>query len=128
MDPMMITRMAADYTAAWNSKNADAVASFYAENGGIVINRGTPWEGRSGVRDMAAGIFADVPALALSCDAVRVSGTNVLILRTFVGHAAEPGAPLKIHGWEEWDLNADMKVQASRGWFDADAYARQAAG
>jgi hypothetical protein len=27
-------------------------------------------------------------------------------------------------GWEEWELDADLQVTASRGWFDAD-YARQ---
>ncbi|MFL4472056.1 hypothetical protein ACERZ8_20035 [Tateyamaria armeniaca] len=35
---------------------------------------------------------------------------------------------LTIHGWEEWDMDADMNVKASRGWFDAEEYARQVAG
>lgn len=43
---------AANYTSAWNSGSAEAVASFYAETGGIVINRGTPWTGRAGVQAM----------------------------------------------------------------------------
>lgn len=30
------------YTAAWNSKEPDAVAAHYAEAGRIVINRGDP--------------------------------------------------------------------------------------
>ncbi|WP_292270619.1 hypothetical protein [Marivita sp.] len=38
-----IHAVAAAYTAAWNSGSAEAVASFYAETGGIVINLGTPW-------------------------------------------------------------------------------------
>ncbi|WP_407695248.1 YybH family protein [Shimia gijangensis] len=62
-----IKKVAADYTAAWNSKSADAVASFYAENGDIIINKGDPWNGRSRVRDMAAGFYADVPDLTLTC-------------------------------------------------------------
>ena len=33
-----------------------------------------------------------------------------------------------ITGWEEWDLDADDKVAASLGWFDADDYDRQVAG
>ncbi|WP_280950290.1 hypothetical protein [Pseudotabrizicola sediminis] len=37
-----IAAVAADYTAAWNSGLAEAVASFYAEDGSIVINRGAP--------------------------------------------------------------------------------------
>jgi uncharacterized protein (TIGR02246 family) len=119
--------MAAAYTAAWNSGSADAVADFYAEDGGIVINRGVPWEGRAGVTMMAAGFFADVPDLALVCDGLRIAGNHVAYLWTFTGHHAQTRAPLKITGWEEWDIGADGKVTASRGWFDAADYARQAA-
>ena len=123
-----IHAIATAYTAAWNSGSAEAVASFYAEDGSIVINRGTPWEGRQGVVAMAEGFFADVPDLALVCDTVRVSGNHVLYLWTFTGHHAETRSPLRIAGWEEWDLDGEGKVAASRGWFDAGDYDRQVAG
>lgn len=42
------------------------------------------------------------------------------------GHG--PHNPLRVRGWEEWELNDDLKVVASRGWFDANDYARQAGG
>jgi len=128
MDVKRIEGMAADYTAAWNSKSAEAVASFYAEDGEIIINRGEPWTGRSRVRDMAAGFYADVPDLSLTCDDVRCSGNHVIYVWTFTGHDAKTGNPLRIRGWEEWDLDDDLKVRASRGWFDAQDYGRQAAG
>ena len=35
--------------------------------------------------------------------------------------------PLHIVGWEEWDIDAEWKIIASRGWFDAVDYARQVA-
>lgn len=127
-DPDRIARIAADYTQAWNSKSAEAVASFYAETGRIVINRGDTWEGRARVAEMAAGFYADVPDLSLTCDDVRVSGNHVVYVWSFTGHDAGTGNPLTIRGWEEWDLDADLKVAASRGWFDAEDYARQAAG
>ncbi len=92
------------------------------------MNRGEPWAGRDRVRDMAAGFFKDVPDLALSCDDVRVSGHHVLFLWTFVGHDTGTGKPLKVQGWEDWDLNTEGLVQTSYGWFDADAYARQVSG
>ena len=123
-----IAAIAADYTAAWNSGSAEAVASFYAETGGIVINRGAPWEGRAGVQAMAEGFFADVPDLNLTCDGVRVAGNHVVYLWTFTGHHAETRKPLRIVGWEEWDLDAEGKVAVSRGWFDAGDYDRQVAG
>jgi uncharacterized protein (TIGR02246 family) len=123
-----VAKMAADYTAAWNSGSAEAVASFYAEDGGIVINNGDPWEGRGGVRDMAAGFFADVPDLSLTCDDIRLAGLHAVYVWTFTGHDATTGKPLHIRGWEEWELGDDLKVRTSRGWFDTADYARQAAG
>ena len=77
---------------------------------------------------MAAGFYADVPDLSLTCDLVRAAGDHVIYVWTFTGHDAGTGNPLTIQGWEEWDLGPDMKVKASRGWFDGDAYARQVAG
>jgi uncharacterized protein (TIGR02246 family) len=51
IDPDAVAKMATDYTAAWNSKSAEAVASFFAEDGEIIINNGDPWTGRSRVQD-----------------------------------------------------------------------------
>jgi len=121
-------KLAEDYTAAWNSKSPEAVAAFYAEDGEIVINRGAPWRGREGVAQMAAGFYADVPDLSLICDSVRAAGDHLIYVWTFTGHDAKTGNPLTVPGWEEWDLDSHGKVTASRGWFDAEAYARQAAG
>jgi len=128
IDPNAVTQMAADYTAAWNSKSAEAVASFYATDGKIIINNGDPWTGRARVQDMAAGFYADVPDLTLSCDDVRCAGSHVIFVWTFTGHDATTGQPLNIRGWEEWELGDDLKVISSRGWFDAEDYARQAEG
>nr|WP_321512320.1 nuclear transport factor 2 family protein [uncultured Hyphomonas sp.] len=123
-----LAKLADGYTAAWNTGSADAVAGFYAEDGQITINGGDPWLGRTGVRDMAAGFFADVPDLVLSCDGIRAAGTHVVYLWTFTGHDAGTNNPLEIHGWEEWTLDVDGKVQSSLGWYDAEDYARQVEG
>lgn len=128
LDPKAVARMAAAYTAAWNSKSAAAVAGHFTANGEIVINGGTPWRGTAGLVAMAAGFYADVPDLTLVCDDFRVSGNHVLFAWTFTGHDAGNGAPLTVRGWEEWDLTDELKVSASRGWFDAEDYARQVAG
>ena len=127
-NPDAMTEMAAGYTAAWNSRSAEAVASFYAEDGEIIINNGEPWTGRARVQDMAAGFCADVPDLTLTCDDLRCSGSHVIFVWTFTGHDAATGNPLTVRGWEEWEIDDDLKVKSSRGWFDADDYARQAAG
>lgn len=128
IDPKKAKQMADDYTAAWNSGSAQAVAEFYAKDGGIVINRGEPWQGRDRVAQMAAGFFSDVPDLKLVSDGVRCAGDHVVYLWTFTGTHAGTKRPLRVSGWEEWDLDADYKVKASRGWYDADDYARQTGG
>lgn len=128
IDPKKAKQMADDYTAAWNSGSAQAVAEFYAKDGGIVINRGEPWQGRDRVAQMAAGFFSDVPDLNLVCDGLRCAGDHIVYLWTFTGTHAGTKRPLRVSGWEEWDLDADYKVKASRGWYDADDYARQTGG
>lgn len=127
IDHRKVVEMAKAYTAAWNSGSPDAVAAFYAPDGQIVINRGAPWTGRKGIAEMAAGFFADVPDLKLVCDDVRVAGNHVAYFWTFMGTHSGTKNPLRVAGWEEWDLDADLKVKASRGWYDADDYARQTA-
>ena len=125
LDHETVNRLASAYTAAWNSGSPEAVAAFYAQEGQIVINRGNPWIGRKGIVEMAAGFFADVPDLKLVCDDVRYAGNHVAYFWTFAGTHASTKNPLRVVGWEEWDLDADLKVSASRGWYDADDYARQ---
>jgi uncharacterized protein (TIGR02246 family) len=125
VDHETVSKMAAAYTAAWNSGSPDAVASFYAPDGQIVINRGRPWVGRKGISEMAAGFFADVPDLRLVCDDVRCAGDHVAYCWTFTGTHAATKRPLRVVGWEEWDLDADFTVMASRGWYDAADYERQ---
>jgi uncharacterized protein (TIGR02246 family) len=120
--------MAAAYTAAWNSGSAEAVASFFALDGHIVINRGQPWAGRQGIAEMAEGFFADVPDLKLVCDDLRRAGDHVAYFWTFTGTHAATRNSLSVSGWEEWDLDSDLKVIASRGWYDAADYERQTKG
>ncbi len=127
-DAGAVRMMAEAYTAAWNSGSPDVVASFYTEDGQIVINCGQPWQGRAGVASMAAGFFTDVPDLLLTGDDVRCAGTHAVYAWTFTGRDAKTGSALRVSGWEEWELNAELKVQASRGWFDADDCARQVEG
>jgi uncharacterized protein (TIGR02246 family) len=122
-----IESLAAAYTSAWNTGAPQSVAAYFAEDGEIVINRGAPWRGRAGIAEMASGFFAEVLGMKLSCDGLRCAGSHVVYLWTFTGHAAKTGNSLTVHGWEEWDVGDDLKVKASRGWYDAEDYARQVA-
>lgn len=128
IDHEKVRRVAEACTAAWNSGSPEAVAEFYAMDGRIAINRGEPWKGRARIAEMAAGFFADVPDLRLVCDGVRCAGDHVAYLWTFTGTHSTTQNPLRVVGWEEWDLDADCKVTASRGWYDAEEYKRQTEG
>ncbi|OSQ52428.1 nuclear transport factor 2 family protein [Marivita geojedonensis] len=120
--------LARRYTQAWNSKVPENVAAFHTSGSSIVINQGEPSLGHEGLTAMAAGFHADVPDLRLVCDGIRSAGSHVIYLWTFSGHHAETGNPLDVCGWEEWNLNDEMKITSSLGWFDGDDYDRQVAG
>ena len=77
---------------------------------------------------MAAGFHSDVPDLVLKNDGIRSAGNHVVFMWTFTGHHAETGNPLNVGGWEEWELDDDMKITSSLGWFDADSYQQQVDG
>ena len=123
-----LDQLAQRYTDAWNSRVPESVSAFHVQDSKIIINNGDPFLGKSGVTEMAAGFIADVPDLTLRCDGIRGAGTHVVYMWTFTGHHAQTGNPLDVQGWEEWNLDDQMMVTSSLGWFDAQDYDRQVAG
>jgi uncharacterized protein (TIGR02246 family) len=122
---MTENELAAAYTEAWNTGRPEAVSAFFAADGAIIINNGSPWEGHDRVAEMAAGFYTDIPDLNLTCDGLRKSGNHLVYLWTFVGTHAGTGKTVKVTGWEEWDLDAGGAIKLSRGWFDSEDYGRQ---
>lgn len=120
--------LARQYTEAWTSRKPDAVAGFYADDGQIVINDGEPHVGNEAIAAMAAGFYAEFPDLVVHCDLPRLAGNKGIFVWTLEGHHAETGNFVRVGGWEEWELDANMKVIRSRGWFDASEYDRQVIG
>jgi uncharacterized protein (TIGR02246 family) len=126
-DPSEIEEMAMAYSAAWSSGNADAVAAHYAPDGQIAINRGDVLKGTAAIREMAAGFYGEFPDLVVKCDAIRSSGNHAIFIWTLEGHHSETKNFVRVPGWEEWELDENLKVQSSLGWFDAAEYERQIA-
>lgn len=85
---------------------AEAVASFYADAGEIVINGDGRWVGRDRVREMVAGFFANVPDMVLRCDGSRHAGAQAVFLWTFTGHDATSGKPLTVQDGRSGALTA----------------------
>lgn len=122
-----VKAMAESYAQAWSSGSPEAVASFYASDGQISINRGDALKGRDAVAEMAASFYADFPNLIVHCDGIRTSGDHAVFVWTLEGHHAETKNFVKVGGWEEWDLDENLKVRVSTGWFDVEEYDRQIA-
>nr|WP_321252666.1 nuclear transport factor 2 family protein [uncultured Ruegeria sp.] len=120
-----LNNLARDYAIAWSSGDADVVASFFASDGQISINRGDPIVGRAAIAEMARGLFAEFPDLEVRCDMLRWAGNHAIFVWTLEGHHAQTGNHVVTRGWEEWELTADHEVQSSLDWFDADDYQRQ---
>lgn len=127
-DKATLDDLAARYTAAWNSKIPENVAAFHTSDSQITINRGEPSVGHDGLTAMAAGFHADVPDLTLRSDGIRGAGNHAVYMWTFTGHDAGTGNPLTVTGWEEWELDENLKIMSSLGWFDAADYEHQVAG
>jgi uncharacterized protein (TIGR02246 family) len=123
--------MAENYTKAWCSHNPDTVASFYAEDGRIVINGGEPSNGRAEIAATAQAFYDDFPDLVVRMDSIRTSGTHAVYLWTLERTNTGPGGTgnhVEVSGWEYWRFSEDGLVAESAGHFDAEEYQRQVEG
>ena len=124
---------AARYTAAWCSKDADNVASFFAKHGSLRINRGQPAVGRTAIAAAAQGFMTAFPDLVVTMD--RVEGEQgegtATYYWTLTGTNRGPGGTgnaVRISGCEEWVLGSDGLIIDSLGYFDEADYERQLKG
>ena len=120
--------MAERYTKAWCSHDPNAVASFYAEDGRIVINEGEPSEGRNEIAAMAQAFYDDFPDLVVKMDDIRSSGTHAVYRWTLEGTNSGTGNRVVVSGWEYWRYSDEGLVAESAGHFDADEYQSQVDG
>lgn len=120
-----------NYTAAWNSGQPERMASFYAEDGELSVNNGTPAIGRKQLAETARSYMEAFPDLELTMDSLtRVDG-KYRYYWTFRGTNTGPGGTgnkVDFSGFEEWILNDQGLVQKSTGTYDAAEYQRQLSG
>lgn len=121
-------KMAQNHCDAWTNRKPDVVASRYAEQATMIMNGGEPMTSRSEIGEMAAGFMADFPDLVLTLNTVLVADHHMVYAWTFEGHHKETGNRVRFSGWEEWDLDGDLNVIKSRGWYDGADYESQVAG
>lgn len=119
------------YTDAWNSRLPNNMASFYAEDGILTINKGTPSVGKEQLAKTAQSFMEAFPDMHLTMDSLTRWNQAYRYYWTFKGTNTGPngtGNKVDFSGFEEWTMNDDGLVQTSIGTFDAEDYERQLKG
>jgi nuclear transport factor 2 (NTF2) superfamily protein len=116
------------YTDAWNSKVPEKMASFYAEDGMLTVNNGTPAIGRKQLAETAKSYMEAFPDLQLTMDSLTVENRIYRYYWTFKGTNIGPngtGNKVDFSGYEEWTMDDNGLVKKSIGTYDSNEYARQ---
>ncbi len=119
------------YTEAWNSKQPEKMASFYAEDGVLTVNNGTPAVGRKQLAETAQSYMEAFPDMVLTMDSLTESNGKYRYYWTFKGTntgSGGTGNKVDFSGFEEWTMNDQGLVQDSKGTYDAEDYERQLKG
>src|SRR5437879_333998 len=74
MDSSTLNQFATRYTAAWCSRHAASVASFFEEQGSLKINDGVPAIGRTAITNSAQSFMTAFPDIVVKMDRLVVSG------------------------------------------------------
>ena len=128
MDIAKLNEFGARYTAAWCSQDAASVAAFFAEQGSLTINDGTPSVGRTAITAAAQGFMTAFPDMVVAMDGVGLDGERAVYRWTLTGTNTGPGGTgraVRISGYEEWTFARDGLIARSSGHFDDADYKRQ---
>ena len=119
------------YTEAWNSKKPENMASFYAEDGSLTVNNGTPAVGGDQLAATAKSYMEAFPDLKLTMDSLVADLDTYKYYWTFKGTNIGPGVTgnkVLFSGFERWTMNKEGLIQKSIGSYDAEDYNRQLSG
>ncbi len=128
MPKNQLKEFATQYTAAWCSRKALSVASFFEENGSLTINNGEPSIGRDAITEAAQGFMTAFPDISVNMDGLDVEDEHVIYHWTLTGTNSGPdgtGKGVRISGFEKWTLSPDGLIAESSGSFDEVEYERQ---
>jgi uncharacterized protein (TIGR02246 family) len=128
LNDQALTSFAERYTAAWCSQNAGSVAGFFAPDGSLTINDGTPSIGRAAIAAAVQSFISAFSNLVVKMDNLTVEGPHVKYHWTLTGTNTGPGGTgkaVRISGYERWRLTDDGLIAESQGHFDQAAYQKQ---
>ena len=128
MDNSAMADFAARYAAAWCSQEPAHVASFFADDGSLKINSGSPSVGRASIAAAAQEFMTAFPDMIVKMDELRREGDGFVFRWTLTGTNTGPGGTgkrVRISGYEEWTIGAAGLITKSLGHFDEVEYQRQ---
>lgn len=118
------------YAAAWSSRNPDALAAFYAEDGMLQVNDAVPAVGRDAVRGTAEAFMTGFPDMKVELVELKGEYPNVEFHWHWTGTYTGPGgngAYVDLYGYEAWTFDEDGLIARSLGNYDEAEYERQLA-
>ena len=123
-----LTTFAKRYAKAWCSQSPENVAAFYAENGSLSVNDGSPAVGRAAIAEVAQGFMRTFPDMVVTMDDVSRDSDGTKFHWTLTGTNTGPGGTgkhVRISGYELWQLDNNGLIERSKGHFDSAEYQRQ---
>jgi len=131
MNRLELVDFATRYAKAWSNQNPEELASFYAEDGSLVVNEGTPSIGREAIAATAESYMTAFPDMVVRMDTVVQEDGRAIFHWTWSGTNTGPGGTgntVLLSGYEEWTIGPDGLIHESRGHFDEADYERQVSG
>lgn len=125
-----LTDFGTRYAAAWSSQDPATFASFYAEDGRLIVNDGTPSVGRAAITETARSYMTAFPDMVVRMDSLVERDSTVRFYWRWTGTNTGPGGngrSVDLTGYEEWTMDSSGLIDISDGHFDQDEYQRQMA-
>jgi uncharacterized protein (TIGR02246 family) len=123
-----LTDLGKRYAAAWSSQNPAQLASFYAEDGSLIVNGGAPSTGRAAIAAKAQSFMTAFPDMVVTLDRMDKHGDHPVFRWIWTGTNTGPGGTgkfVRITGYEEWTLDSNGLITTSDGHYDEAEYQRQ---
>lgn len=123
-----LTDLGTRYAAAWSSQNPAQLASFYADNGSLVVNGGPPATGRTAIAAKAQSFMTAFPDMVVKLERMDQLGDRPVFRWIWTGTNTGPGGTgkfVRIIGYEEWTLDSNGLIAKSDGHYDEAEYQRQ---
>jgi steroid delta-isomerase-like uncharacterized protein len=128
MNQVDLTDLGTRYAAAWSSQDPALLASFYTDNGTLMVNDGPPSVGRAAVTATARAYMTAFPDMVVKMTEMSQQDGHPVFHWLWTGTNTGPGGTgksVRMTGYEVWTLDAHGRITLSKGHYDEAEYQRQ---